>query len=168
MAHTTLVLGLGDMRRGDDGFGPRVLAELQRRYRLDPHVLTIEATGVGLRLIPLLSTAQHLLLVTAVGLGAVPGALHHLAWHGQPEDLGPRLPAIRRTGVELLRSLHFFVDPVPELLVLGIESEVSTGSELSPLVALAVHPTVEECVAVLRGWGHTAEPKPIAAERVGA
>lgn len=155
----TLVLGLGDVRRGDDGFGPQVLRELQRRYLLDAQVLTVEAAGVGMRTLPLLSSVGQVLLVTAVRVGGTPGALHRLEWHGRAEDLGPRLPAIRRSGIEVLRSLHFWVDPVPELVVLGVEAETATGGPLSPLVALAVHPTMDACVAELRRWGHEVTPR---------
>ena len=163
----TLLLGLGDVRRGDDAFGPQVLRELQRRYAFDPQVLTVEAAGVGMRTLPLLASVGHVLLVTAVRVGGMPGSLHRLEWHGRPEDLGPRLPAIRRSGIEVLRSLHFWVDPVPELLVLGVEGETSTGCALSPLVALAVHPTMDVCVGELRRWGHSVTPRP-ATERVEA
>ena len=162
-----LVLGLGDVRRGDDAFGPQVLKELQGRYVLDPQILTIDATGVGMRTLPLLASVGQVLLVTAVRVGGAPGALHRLEWHGRPEDLGPRLPAIRRSGIEVLRSLHFWVDPVPELVVLGVEAEATTGCVLSSLVALAVHPTMDACVAELRRWGHEVTPR-ATPERVGA
>jgi hydrogenase maturation protease len=162
----TLVLGLGDPCRGDDAVGPQVLRELQRRYVLDAQVLTVEAAGVGMRTLPLLASAGQVLLVTAVRVGGAPGALHRLEWHGDPQDLGPRLPAIRRSGIEVLRSLHFWVDPVPELVVLGVEVEATTGGPLSPLVALAVHPTVDACVAELRRWGRAARPRGATAARV--
>ncbi len=164
----TLVLGLGDVCHGDDAFGPQVLQELQRRYLLGPHVLTLEATRVTMRAVPLLSSVAQVLLVTAVRMGGTPGALHRLEWHGRPEDLGPRLPAIRRGGIEVLRSLHFWVDPVPELVVLGVEAEAATGAPLSPLVALAVHPTMDACVAELRRWGHEVTSRAVTAEQVGA
>jgi hydrogenase maturation protease len=163
----TLVLGLGDVRRGDDAFGLSALQALERRYELDAQVVTLAATRIGMPTLPLLSSVRHILLVTAVRVGGTPGALHRLEWHGRPEDLGPRLPAIRRNGIELLRSLHFWVDPVPELVVLGVEAEATTGGPLSPLVALAVHPSVDACVAELRRWGHEVVPR-AAAERIGA
>ena len=66
---STLVLGLGDVRRGDDAFGPQVLRELQQAYALDPQILTVEAAGVGMRTLPLLSSVGQVLLVTAVRVG---------------------------------------------------------------------------------------------------
>jgi Ni,Fe-hydrogenase maturation factor len=162
--HATNGAGVGDARRGDDAFGPHVLRN-SSRIRLTP--ISPSGAGVSMRTLPLLSSVGQVLLVTAVRVGGTPGALHRLEWHGRPEDLGPRLPAIRRSGIEVLRSLHFWVDPVPELVVLGVESETTTGGALSPLVALAVHPTMEACVAELRRWGHEATPR-AAPERVRA
>jgi hydrogenase maturation protease len=164
----TLVLALGDVRRGDDAFGPQVLRALQQRYALDPLVLTVEAAGVSMRTLPLLSSVGHVLLVTAVRVGGTPGALHRLEWHGRPEDLGPRLPAIRRSGIEVLRSLHFWVDPVPELVVLGVEAEATARGALSPLAALAVQPAMDACVAELRRWGHEVTPRTVTTEQVEA
>jgi hydrogenase maturation protease len=166
MSHSTLVLGIGDVRAGDDAVGPRALAELQRRYRLDAEVFVLDGPSLSMRMLPLLSSVRHILLVTGVRLGAAPGTLHELHWEGRPEDLGPRLPAIRRTGIELLRSLHFWVDPVPELTVLGVEMDRATrGAALSPLVALAVQPVIDAVVGQLRRWGHEVEERAVV-ERV--
>ena len=126
----------------------------------------MEGSSVGMRLLPLLSSVRHVLLVTAVRLGGGPGTFHRLEWQGRPEDLGPRLPAIRREGIELLRSLHFWVDPVPELVVLGVEAEHRGGSALSSLVSLAMHPTVDQVATELRRWGHDVTPRTAIAERV--
>lgn len=154
MSHSTLVLGLGDVTRGDDGFGPCALAELRRTHALDAEIVTVEAPAVGIRLLPLLASVRRVLLVTAVHLGAPPGSIHRLEWHGHPEDLGPRLPAIRQGGIELLRTLHYWVETVPELVVLGVETDRSRGTELSACAALAVRPAVEQCVVELQRWGH--------------
>jgi hydrogenase maturation protease len=153
MSHTMLLLALGDVHHGDDAFGPRVLADLQRRYALDPRILTVETASIGMRLLPVFAAVQRVLLITTVHLGSAPATLHRLAWHAQGEDLGPRLPAIRRDGIELLRTLHFWVEQVPDLVVLGLEGDRMHGPELSPLVALAVRPTAETIAAELRRGG---------------
>jgi len=168
MPHATLVLGLGDQRDGDDALGPRALAELERLYQFDSHVIAVETRTVAMRLLPLLSSVRQVLVMTAVRLGGAPGTLHRLEWQGRPEDLGPRLPAVRPDGIELLRSLHFWVDPVPDLVVLGVEAESHSGQWFSPFVALAMHPTVEACVAEMRRWGHEVTPRGVTAEQVGA
>lgn len=166
MSHSTLVLGLGDARRGDDGFGPRTVAELLRTHNLDQQIITVDAPTVGMRLLPLLASVRHVLLVTAVHVSAPPGTLHRLEWHGRPEDLGPRLPAIRRGGIELLRTLHFWVESVPDLVVLGLEADRHAGAELGVYAALAVRPAVDQCVAELRRWGHAVPSRKAIPDRV--
>lgn len=164
MINSTLIIGLGDAGRGDDAFGPRVLESLQRDAVLDPSVVVLEAAAIGMQLLPLLCVVQHVLVITTVHTGAAPGSLHRMEWQGCSDDLAPRLPAIRRHGIELLRSLHFWMDPVPDLVVLGVEGEQTSGPDLSALVALAVHPVAQRCVAELRSWGHPVAP--VAPERV--
>lgn len=154
----TLVIGLGDARHGDDGFGPRVLEAVQRVAESDAAIVTLDTPVIGMRLLPVLCVVRRVLVVTATHTGAAPGSVRRLEWQGRADDLGPRLPAIRRHGIELLRSLHFWMEPVPDLVVLGVEGERSHGEELSPLVALAVQPVADACLAELRRWGHPAAP----------
>lgn len=150
----TLVLGLGDPTRGDDGFGPLALAELQRVLH-DPSVLCVATPVVDMRVLPLLATVEHVLVLTTARLGAAPGTLHQLAWHGGTEVLGPRLPPIRPAGIELLRMLHFWADPVPDLLVLGVEPLRPAATDgMSPAVGRMIEPVVEIAVAQLHRWGH--------------
>lgn len=154
MVHGTLIIGLGDAARGDDAFGPRVLEALQRDAELGASVVTLETAAIGMQLLPVLCVMRHVLVVTTIHTGAAPGSVHRMEWQGRADELAPRLPAIRRHGIELLRSLHFWMDPVPDLVVLGVEGERTSGSELSPLVALAVQPIARRCVDELRRWGH--------------
>lgn len=158
MTTNTLILGVGVADLGDDGFGPLTLAELQRRYHWDPHVSAVDVRGLELRALPLLAAAHHLLVLSAARLGAAPGTLHRLHWSGTAADLGPRLPAIRSSGIELLRMLHFWLEPVPELTVIGVEPTRPAAQGMSPVVRAAVDFAVREAVGELRRWGHLVEP----------
>lgn len=159
MPGTTLVLGLGDVARADDELGPLALAALQRGYELDDRIRRVDAAAVGVRLLPLLTSVQHLLVLAVVRLGAPAGTLHRLEWHGAPEELGPRLPPIRSEGVEMLRMLHFWIDPVPELVLLGVEGEAAERA-LPQIVAAAA--------AELRRWGHAVVARRVPREPVAA
>jgi hydrogenase maturation protease len=74
-----LVAGLGNVLRGDDGFGPEVIWALERSGRLLPAVRTCEAGigGIGL-VIQLLDGYDGLVLVDAVDRGGPPGTLYLL------------------------------------------------------------------------------------------
>jgi hydrogenase maturation protease len=158
VSHATLVLGLGDSARGDDGIGPLVVADLVADYELDPGILVMDARAVGVRLLPFLAAVRHLLIVAAVRLGAEPGTLHRLEWGGTPEGLEPRLPPVREEGVEVLRTLHFWVDPVPDLVLVGVEAMRPAWTQrISGPVERARRLLVLDAAAELRRWGHRVE-----------
>jgi hydrogenase maturation protease len=72
-----LVAGVGNVLRGDDGFGPAVVARLDD---LPPGVETVE-TGIGgvALLQELLAGCDGFVLIDAVDRGAAPGTLFELA-----------------------------------------------------------------------------------------
>jgi hydrogenase maturation protease len=154
--HQTLVLGLGDPARGDDGFGPLAVSTLVREYELDPFILVMDAQSVGVRLLPFFAAVRHLLVLAAVRLGASPGTLHRLEWSGKPDSLEPRLPLVRPSGVEVLRMMHFWVDPVPDLVLLGVEAmRPVSAARLSEPVSRALDLVVRDAAGELHRWGHT-------------
>ena len=169
--HTTLVLGLGDSARGDDGVGPLAVAKLVREYDLDAHILVMDAASVGVRLLPFLAGVRHLLVIAAVRLGAPAGTLHRLEWSGSSDGLQPRFPAVRADGIEVLRMLHFWVDPVPDLVLLGVEAmRPAPVSQLTGAVSASLDEVVEGVATQLNRWGHHVDRRVVheQGEAVGA
>ena len=72
-----LVAGVGNVLRGDDGFGPAVTARLERL----PTQVTVVETGIGgLALLQeLMSGYDGLVLIDAVERGAAPGTVFLIA-----------------------------------------------------------------------------------------
>lgn len=163
--HTTLVLGLGDRTRGDDGIGPHALARLVGGYALDSRILTMDAPAVGVRVLPFLTAVNQLLVIAAVRLGAPPGTLHRLEWSGTPNEFEPRLPPVRPRGIEMLRMLHYWVDPVPDLVLLGVEAmRPAAGDRLSEVADQSLDALVRAAAGELRRWGHEVERHPVREE----
>lgn len=78
MKARVLVAGVGNILRGDDGFGPAVLAEIQRRGIPDA-VRAIEVGIGGMELVwTLMDGFDAVIIVDAVERGSVPGTLHEL------------------------------------------------------------------------------------------
>ena len=155
---TTLVLGLGDRARGDDGIGPLAIERLSRDYDLDPRVMVMDSATIGMRLLPVLTAVKRVLVIAALRLEAPIGTLHRLQWIGAHDALEPRLPAFRPGGIELLRTLHFWIDPVPEVVVLGVEVPPATGGRPSDSARNALDTLVDAAVGELHRWGHRLEP----------
>lgn len=76
MAHDILILGLGNALHGDDGFGPRIIAELQQRFQFPAKVRLVDGGIMGLSILPLLEEAKAVIVVDTVVLDKEPGTLY--------------------------------------------------------------------------------------------
>lgn len=106
-----LLAAVGNTLRGDDGFGPAVIAELQRSGSLQPWVDVVDAGIGGMALVhALMNGYDALIIADAVQRGAEPGAMRVL----EPRVPDPtQLPAEARR--EIATNLH---DMVPERVLL--------------------------------------------------
>ena len=143
----TLVIGLGNSWRGDDGAGPAVarglLDEVQARVRV------YEGEPVGL--IEDWTGADAVIVVDAVSSGAPPGTIHRLDPLSEPIPAGLSQGSTHAFGlaetIELARTLDRLP---PRLTVYGIEGERFTaGQQLSPPVSAAVDAVCEELRGLL-------------------
>ncbi len=74
-----LVAGVGNVLRGDDGFGITVVQQLAQRHDLPPTVKVVEVGIGGISLVQeLLDGYDVLLIVDAVDRGGVPGTIYLL------------------------------------------------------------------------------------------
>ena len=132
----TLVIGLGNSFRGDDGAGPAVARGLLddvlarvRAYEGEPVGLIEEWTG-----------ADAVIVVDAVSSGAPPGTIHRLDPLAQPIPAALSQGSTHAFGLAETIELARALDRLPRrLVVYGIEGERFTaGEELSPAVTRAV------------------------------
>jgi hydrogenase maturation protease len=70
--HSTIVLGLGNALRGDDGVGPVVIEWLDRQA-LPPGVETIAGGTSGLDIVSILMGRERAIIVDAANVGQAPG-----------------------------------------------------------------------------------------------
>ena len=138
----TVVIGIGNRLRVDDGAGVEVAERL--RGRVPPGVEVVACSEEPSRLMDAWGGAESVVLVDTVSSGAEPGTLHRF-------DAGERaLPA--RTfrssthaigitdTIELARALGRLPRRV---LVFGVEAgRFTTGAELTPAVESAVEQLV--------------------------
>ena len=68
-----VVLGLGNILYGDEGFGVRVAERLYSRYAFPDNVEIVDAGTQGHPLLAFVERATHLLLLDAVDFGLQPG-----------------------------------------------------------------------------------------------
>jgi len=77
-AGTTLVLGLGNELRGDDGIGPAVIRALAARRDLPSHVTVLDGGLAGVETVLLLNGAARAIIVDAAEQGLAPGEWRRL------------------------------------------------------------------------------------------
>jgi hydrogenase maturation protease len=70
--HSTIVLGLGNALRGDDGVGPAVIEWLNRQA-LPPEVEAIDGGTAGLDIVSMLMGHGRAIIVDAANVGQAPG-----------------------------------------------------------------------------------------------
>lgn len=155
-----LVAGMGNLLRGDDGFGPAVVRALEDAGALPAGVRAVEMGIGGVGLVhELMDGYDALVLVDAVDRGGAPGKLYLL----EPEvPDAAAIPAFERR--ELAADMHQAV-PGPALVMaravgalppvvrmLGCQpAEVEEFcTELSPAVRQAVPAAVEMILSFLR------------------
>lgn len=144
-----LVVGAGNVTRGDDGAGPEAARRLSSL--VPPGVEVREHPGEGTGLLDLLRGREAAWVVDAVVSGAPPGTVHRI-----DAAEGP-LPASLTTasshsfgvaeGIEMLRALG---ELPGRLVVYGIEARAfDVGTPLTPEVDRAVGEVVARILAEL-------------------
>ena len=144
----TVVVGLGNRMRGDDGVGPAVIDQL--RGRVPPDVHLIENSGDVAELIEAWRGADRALLIDAVIAAEEAGSVHRIDGRlGLPPgwwSASTHLVSLTE-AVELSWELHCLPD---ELTVFAITAAtVDRGDCLSPEVGAVVDEVVEWVLADL-------------------
>jgi hydrogenase maturation protease len=147
----TVVIGVGNPYRRDDGFGPAVVSLLADR-RL-PGVELTGCDGEPTRLIELWAGAALAVVVDAVRTrSASPGRVHRLSAYHPAVRTGVPAASSHAVGlgeaVELARVLGRMPD---RLLLYAVEADqVGFGVGLSPAVAAAAVRVAAEIVELVR------------------
>lgn len=146
------VLGVGDILRGDDAFGPWVIEGLRARYELPPAVVADDFATPGLDLQPQLASYDAVIVVDTVRMEAPPGTLRRYT----REDIVGHAPAGSRVSPhdpglrEALEALERARCGPSEVILLGVApGDSSSGLELSPAVREAVPVAIQRVVAEL-------------------
>ena len=146
-----VVIGLGNPLRGDDGVGPRVVAELRRRG-LPEGVEAVDGGTGGLDLLRMMEGWDRVVVVDAADMGREPGQFVRFT----PEEArlmeAPDRFSFHHAGLAEVLSLARALDrPLPPLVIFGVQPErVGWEEKLSPAVEQAIPALVE---AVLREAG---------------
>jgi hydrogenase maturation protease len=141
---------VGNVLRGDDGFGPAVAERLTDL----PDAVEVVETGIGgiALLQDLLDGCDGLILIDAVDRGAEPGTVFVI----EPEVLdGEHVPDVHLANPERVLTMAKAMGVLPErVLIVGCQpSDVDElGRGLSPAVERAVEVAAARVDEAVRSW----------------
>jgi hydrogenase maturation protease len=149
-----VVLGLGDIKRGDDGVGVHALKALGGRLGPQTSVELVDAGGLNSSyLLKLVENCSHLLVLDALNMGRPAGEVI---------DLGPGEIA-RYSGLQVSPHQLAFQEALElagpqgrlpaHLQIIGAQpADLSPGTAMSDAVCEALPELVERAVRVLGAW----------------
>jgi hydrogenase maturation protease len=160
------VIGIGNVRMGDDGFGPHVAVLLDALYDWPGEVQVSELGTQGLELTPFVRDVESLVVVSSVHSGAEPGTLRVL---GRAEVMDPSLPAatpsLRMSPYEPhirghVQKLEWMGAAPRDVWVVGAAPEsIELIGGLTPRVRAALPAAVDAVLAIVRDLGVAPRPR---------
>lgn len=154
LAGNTVVLGLGNVLRRDEGLGIRALELLQRRYIIPDALILVDGGTLGLDLLAYVEGAERLMVLDAALTDGPPGTLLRIAGEAVPAYFGLRTSPHEVGLADLLAVARLRGMAPGEVIVLGMQPAVlELGWELSAVVAAQLDKLVENAVTELRQWG---------------
>lgn len=128
-----LVLGIGCTLLSDEGFGVKVVDEMDRRYTFPENVSLLDGGVLGVHLMGFISAADHLIVVDAIRNKGDAGDIYRLCGDQIPDRIRAKNSLHQIDFLEAL-TLCQALDNVPETVIIGVEPEdISTCSiDLTP------------------------------------
>lgn len=136
----TLILGLGNPILCDDGVGPAVARELEKK--LDPKVATVEEASLGgLNLLDFIVGYDQVIIIDAIKTeGGKPGKIYKLdpkalktsRYTASPHDVN------LITALELGKKLGLAMPREIKIFAIEVEDTVNFREECTPAVAAAI------------------------------
>ena len=149
---TTLVLGMGNSLRRDDGAGVHAIRYLQEHYPLLPDVELMDGGTLGFTLAAPIADTERLIVIDATNLAAAPGTVR--LFEGAEMDAllldGKKRTTAHEAGLVEVMLMAQLTDTVPrQRALIGIQPEtLELGEDTSEAVSRAL-PTVCDLVLEL-------------------
>ncbi len=155
MVYDTLIIGLGNPLRGDDGVGVRLVQELARQT-LPPNVQAVDGGTQGLGLVNMMEDQQRVILVDAADVGRSPGefvrfTLDEARLLGDDQHLSIHAAGLY-DALLLAQALNMLP---PDVIIFGVQpSHFEWDSTLSPEVEAALPDLLAAVLAELTDRTH--------------
>ncbi|MBP8972468.1 MAG: hydrogenase maturation protease [Anaerolineae bacterium] len=148
----TLILGVGNPLRGDDGVGVLAVQRLLARPDLPAGVAVVDGGTAGLGLIPLIENYRRVVLVDAVLMGEPPGTVRRFAWHEARVAGHERHLSLHQSDLADALALAEALGSLPPVIIVyGVQPQHTDWEQpLSEAVARALPGLVNALIAEVR------------------
>ncbi|MGR9044623.1 MAG: HyaD/HybD family hydrogenase maturation endopeptidase [Gammaproteobacteria bacterium] len=153
---SVLVLGIGNVLWADEGFGVRVIEQLQKNYRFPDSVKVLDGGTQGIYLIEPVQAAEVLVIFDAIDYGLPPGTLKCLENEEVPNFLGAKKMSLHQTGFQEVLAMAQMLGQYPRhLLLIGVQPcELEDyGGSLRAEVKAQIQPAIDQALSYLRRFG---------------
>ena len=149
-----MILGVGCILYADEGFGVRVVQEIQSRYAFPDNVAVVDGGVLGVNLLGVISQPDHLIVVDVIRNQGSPGDLYRLEGEEIPQRIRAKNSLHQVDFLEAL-TLCQALDKVPQTVILGVEpKDIDTLSiELTPVTKARVDDVIALVLAELDRLG---------------
>ncbi|MGQ9631164.1 MAG: HyaD/HybD family hydrogenase maturation endopeptidase [bacterium] len=146
----TVVLGVGNILLKDEGFGVRVVQEMEK-LPIPSRISIVDGGTGGLLLTSYIDGADRLIIVDAVDSNSPPGSLSRFTLSDVRSPGGGEGLSLHETGpLNVLQLLLGLGRPIPEVVIWGAQPRsIDWGIELTPEVARSVPIAVEKVLGEL-------------------
>lgn len=142
--YRVLILGVGNVMMGDEGFGVRVARDLIQRFTFPADVEVVDGGTGGLALLPLIRATDNLLVIDAIDAGAEPGSIF-LFNASELEEREKTKISLHDMGIIDVVNTACLLGSCPPTTIIGVQpgSMDEFGSGLSHIVNNRVERVVE-------------------------
>ena len=155
-AGTTLVLGMGNSLRRDDGAGVHAIRYLQEHYPPLPDVELMDGGTLGFTLAAPISDTQRLIVIDATNLAAAPGTVR--LFEGAEMDAllldGKKRTTAHEAGLVEVMLMAQLTDTVPrQRALIAIQPEtLELGEDPSAAVRRAIPAVCDMVLELISRW----------------
>ena len=164
-----LVLGIGNLLWGDEGFGVRCVEAMNERYEFPANVRLTDGGTQGLYLLPLVQSARRMMVFDAVDYRVAPGSLK-VVWNDEvPSFLGANKMSLHQVGFQEVLALAKLGGRCPaEMVLIGVQPEDMSdfGGSLRPCVKARLPEVLGIGLDILARWGAPGRPRGTPGESV--
>ncbi|HEX9180223.1 MAG TPA: HyaD/HybD family hydrogenase maturation endopeptidase [Burkholderiales bacterium] len=157
-----LVLGIGNLLWGDEGFGVRTVEALDAQYEFPPEVQLMDGGTQGLFLLPFVKSARRMIILDAVDYRMPPGSMK-IVWNDEiPSFLAANKMSMHQIGFQEVLALAKLQGEHPEESVLiGVQPEDMTdfGGSLRDCVKARIPEAIAIALETLDRWGVPGRPR---------